>query len=369
MKCTHLLITFLFLISCNNSRPVDTTNVPQASSVPRVKNVILMVGDGMGIAQITAALYANGNRLALEKMQQVGLIKTHSADKLITDSAAGATAFSTGRKTFNGAIGLDKDSLPQETVLETCKKNGMSTGIVVTSSITHATPAAFYAHVLSRKLMDDIALNFVKNPVVDFFVGGGRKYFTQRQDNINLLDSLKAIGYKFYPLDSLHAVSTLKAGVFTAEEEPASLLRGRTPYLPDAVSTALNVLSKQDKGFFLLVEGSQIDWGGHAEDSDYIIEEILEFNRAVEEVLRFAEKDKHTLVVVTADHETGGYTITDGTLDGSSVKGEFVNNYHSAEMVPVFAFGPRAESFAGIYENTAIYDKLMAALGLQRSAL
>lgn len=368
MKTLTVLLFSAFFFSCNqnasNGKPKQ-----EASEVPgHAKNIIFLIGDGMGLAQITAGMYANGNKLAMEKMKHVGLMKTHSADKLITDSAAGATAFSIGKKSYNGAIGVDKDSIPHETIMETAKKRGLATGIVVTSSITHATPACYYAHVKSRKLMEDIALEFLKNPV-DFFVGGGRKYFAQRTDSLNLLDSLRAKDYDIFSIENLSEAGKKKSAVFTAEEEPESILRERPAFLADGVHAALNYLSKNEKGFFLLVEGSQIDWGGHAQDSDYIIEEMLEFNKAIEESLKFAEKDGNTLVVVTADHETGGYAITDGTLDWKVIKGEFVNSHHTAEMVPVFAFGPRSDAFSGIFDNTDIYDKMMQSLGFNTPAL
>ena len=366
MKNFKLMACVALLVSCQTpSKPLGDN---ASTAVVKPKNIIFMVGDGMGIAQITAGMLANGNKLALEKAKVVGMIKTQSGDNLITDSAAGATAFSTGKKSYNRAIGVDMDTVAHETILEAAAKEELATGIVVTASLTHATPACYYAHQPNRYMMEEIALDFSRNPV-DFFIGGGRKYFADRKDKKNLIDSLTARGFKLVNNLELTKGDESKVGFFTADEEPESILRGREAYLPKGVKAAVKRLSKNENGFFLLVEGSQIDWGGHQKDSDYIIDEMLEFDDAIGEALAFAEQDGNTLVVITADHETGGYAITGGTLDGKILETAFVNDKHSAEMVPVFAFGPGAEAFSGIYENTSIYDKMMDALQLKKPAI
>ena len=326
---------------------------------------MLLIGDGMGLTQITAALYAGGNALALERMPVVGLHKSYSSDELITDSAAGATAFSCGVKTYNGAIGVRPDTSPCYTILERAEDAGMPTGLVATSTIVHATPAAFYAHVANRRQYPAIAEQLAESGV-DFFVGGGQKFFSRRSDERDLVGEMRtggrAVGSYFdQSFADVIPEPLIAYGFLTADEDPLPYAGGRNYLLP-ASESALEYLSATDTtaaGFFLMIEGSQIDWGGHANDSDYIISETLEFDEVIGRVLDFAAADGETLVVVTADHETGGYAINSGSEMGE-IEGAFTSDYHTADLIPVFAFGPGAEAFAGIYENTAIHDKLVA---------
>ena len=373
-KQQHNIWPLLFLLltaglsACGSSQTGKQTpsNTPFADQ-PR--NVILMIGDGMGLTQISAALYANNNRLFLEEFPIVGLHKQHSSNNLITDSAAGATAFACGVKTYNDAIGVDKDTLPVTNLIEICRKKGMSTGIVVSSSLAHATPAAFYAHQRSRVMKEEIALDLMTNRV-DFLVGGGLADFNERSiDNRNLIDEMRTYGYQISTFleDELPRtlINTRQPFVyFTARNEPLSSMMGRD-YLPIAARLATAYLDNRaaNKGFFLMVEGSQIDWAGHAKRGPYLISEALDFNETIGEVLRFAKRNRETLVIVTADHETGGTAIQpDSKLKNINLA--FTGNAHTASMVPVFAFGPGAEAFAGIYENTDINRKIKAALSL-----
>jgi len=341
------------------------TELPPAR---KAKNVILMIGDGMGISQITAGMYSNGNRLNLENFPIVGLHKSHASDNLITDSAAGATAFACGIKTYNGAIGVNPDTVAVKTILEEAEEIGLATGLISTSSITHATPASFIAHQKQRKMFHAIAADFLKTEI-DFFLGGGKKYFDNRtEDDRNLVEELRRNNYtvsSFFEkdLEELKIPKDKNFAYFTANEEPIPVLQGRD-YLPAASRIGVNFLDeKNDKGFFLMIEGSQIDWGGHANNSEYIISEMLDFDRTIGEVLKFAEQDGETLVIVTADHETGGYAINYGsTMDSLSTS--FTSDYHTAAMIPVFAFGPSSELFSGIYNNTQIYYKMKQAFGM-----
>ncbi len=333
------------------------------------KNIILMIGDGMGITQITAGMYLNGNKLNLEQFQYIGLHKTYAANNLVTDSGAGATAFSIGKKTYNGGIGVDKKGKPSQTILEEAVLNGLATGLVVTSSITHATPASFYAHQKSRDMVEEIAADLLKADV-DFFVGGGKKDFDRRKDGQNLIEQLNQKGYvtaTFLDKDFTKIRNidpTKKFGYFSADGEPLPFSQGRD-YLVPACRSALDYLSEQPNGFFLIIEGSQIDWGGHANDSKYITSEMIEFDNAIGAVLDFAKRDGQTLIIVTADHETGGYAINPtSTMD--SIVAAFTTDKHTASLIPVFAWGPGEELFGGIYENTSIYDKMRRALGFGR---
>jgi alkaline phosphatase len=342
-----------------------------ARSATGPKNIILMIGDGMGISQISAGLYSNNNRLELERFPVIGLHKSYSADNLITDSAAGATAFSAGVKTYNGAIGVDTDTMPVTTILEMAEAAGMPTGLVATSSIVHATPASFYAHARFRKNYEEIAADLLDTDI-DLFIGGGAKFFERREtDTRNLSEELRGRGvdvssFLTTEMKDIGVDRAKRLAYYTADGEPLPQSQGRN-YLPDAARLAVNQLSARDStdsGFFLMIEGSQIDWGGHANDSEYIISEMLEFDRTIGEVLNFAQRDGETLVIVTADHETGGYAINNGSSLGN-IQGGFTSDYHTADLIPVFAYGPGAERFAGIYENTAIFDKMKLLYGFR----
>lgn len=367
-KLIFLLLTGL--AACN-PRPEQAISPPveEMKLARRPKNIILLIGDGMGLTQISAGLYSNNNKLNLEQFHFVGLHKSYSADNLITDSAAGAVAFSCGVKTYNAAIGVDKDTMPVRTILEEAEEIGMATGLVATCSVTHATPAAFIAHVKSRAMMEAIAADFLKTEI-DLFIGGGKKYFDQREkDDRNLYQELETKGYNVsdftkQELQQVKVDYSKNFAYFTAEGEPVSFAKGRD-YLVPASKLATEFLHKRsDKGFFLMIEGSQIDWGGHANNSDYIISEMLDFDKAIGAALDFAKADGETLVIITADHETGGYAITSGSKMDSIV-GSFTTEHHTAALIPVFAYGPGAELFTGIFENTAIHDKMRYALGFK----
>jgi alkaline phosphatase len=332
------------------------------------KNVIFLIGDGMGLPQITGAMYMNNNKTVFERFKNIGFHKSHSSDNLVTDSAAGATSFASGVKTYNGAIGVNSRKEPVPTLLEKAEQKGMATGLVASSSIVHATPAAFIAHVESREDYEDIALGFLDTPV-DIFIGGGLDYFARRKDQRDLVTELTAKGYEItnffnqeiYDLD----ITTKKnIGYFTANSEPLPVSEGRD-YLMPASKKAIDFLDERSpNGFFLMIEGSQIDWGGHANDATYVVSELQDFEKVIDAVLDFAKRDKTTLVVVTADHETGGFAVQPGSRL-NDIKVAFTTKSHTALMIPVFAEGPGAEAFRGIYENTAIYEKLKAALELK----
>jgi len=338
----------------------------QATTAKRPKNIILIIGDGMGLTQITASMYSSNNHTVLEQFPITGLIATQSSNNIITDSGAGATAFACGCKTFNTAIGVDAKKRPCKTLLEIADSLGMATGMAVNCSITHATPASFAAHVPDRGKAEDIALWFPKQQI-DFLVGSGAKYFRQRKDNVNLLEKMKSDGYNIVTnrYDSVPAMPSTDKPFFwlTADEEPPSALKGRH-YLPEVTRMATSFLSKRSpqNGFFLMLEGSQIDWAGHANDRDQLLAEMQDFESFTAAALDFAKKDGETLIIVTADHETGGLSILQGSnLDTLDVK--FTSKGHTASMIPVFAYGPGSENFGGLYENTGIFDRILGLLG------
>jgi len=301
--------------------------------------------------------------LAIEKFKHIGFHKTYSASDYITDSGAGGTALATGTKTKNKSIAVDTLGNTLETILEIAEKKQLATGLVATSGITHATPASFIAHEVSRNDYENIARDFL-DVDIDIFIGGGKKHFAQRKDSLNLLDSLRARNYVVIDgVENLETNKLSKFAVFTADGHNPKILDGRGDMLPVSTEKAIQVLSKSEKGFFLMVEGSQIDWGGHDNDIDYVITELVDFDKAIAKALEFAEKDGETLVVVTADHETGGLTLTEGDLKTKAITAEFSTGDHSAVMVPVFAYGPGAEKFMGIYQNTDVFQKMLEAYG------
>ena len=363
------------LFSCNKAiqqldQEVSTPSQPPIQPPTPAQNIILLIGDGMGLTQMSTAYYYGEDTPSFSRFKYIGLHQNAPIGKKITDSASGATAFSTGYKSFNSAIGVDKDSISRETILEWAEKNQKSTGLIATSSITHATPASFYAHVDNRGLAEDIALDYTKLKI-DFAAGGGYKYFNQRADGRNLFNEMKskgveidtnAIGNNFLPGNQY--------AYFLAPDAMPKMLDGRGDFLTDATAAALKHLSTNDQGFFLMVEGSQIDWGGHNNDADYLISELLDFDKAVDLALDFADKNENTLVIVTADHETGGLSLSAakvfGKDDYGALKATFSTGGHSAALIPVYAYGNGAEDFIGIYQNNELFFKMMRAFGVNR---
>lgn len=329
------------------------------------KNIILLIGDGMGTSQVYAGYTAKRGIMNITSMPVSGFSVTWSTDDFITDSGAGGTALSTGVKTKNGRIGVDSTGKPLETILEMAEKRGLSTGLVSTSSITHATPASFIAHSANRSKYSDIALDFLKTDI-DVFIGGGYKDFAKRADSLNLIDSLKARGYFIArDLKEININSTNRLAALLADEHMPQMSKGRGNMLPDATEMAIRMLDKNDKGFFVMIEGSQIDWGGHANDAAYIVDEMVDFDNAVGKALEFAAKDGETLVIVTADHETGGFGIIGGSITEGLVQGAFLIKDHTATMVPVFAYGPGSEIFTGVQDNTDIFKKCVKLFGFK----
>lgn len=334
----------------------------ETTKKPQVKNVIIMIGDGMGTTQVYAGLTANKGTLNLERSHFVGFSKTYSSDAYITDSAAGGTAIACGTKTKNGAIGVDAEGNPVKSMLEYASENGLVTGVVVSCDVTHATPASFVAHQLKRSMTEEIAEDFTKSDL-SVFIGGGKKNFEDRSDKQNLTNKLKEKGFAIaYTMEDAKQVTSGKLAALVADEHPAGYPK-RGDMLPDGVQTAINILKKHDKGFCLMVEGSQIDWAGHGNNTNDNTLEMIDFDKAIKVAFDYADQDPNTLVIITADHETGGMSITGGDLSTGEVKAEWGTKGHSAVMVPVFAYGACAEEFAGIYQNTDILPKVLKLYG------
>jgi alkaline phosphatase len=328
-----LLIATFACSSIQNSRD----NTPETPT-----NIIFLIGDGMGLSAVSTAFYFNEEPSQFNQFKHIGLIRSSSATDKVTDSGAGGTAMATGRKTYNGAIGVDTLKTPVQNITELTSALGWSTGVVATSTITHATPASFYGHVEQRSMEEVLALQLLDSEI-DFFAGGGIYLFNDRKDSTDLFPLAAEKGF---------IVDT------TALPAPGSL--------PEATSLALELLSHSEIGFFLMVEGSQIDWEGHGNNPEGIVAEVLDFENAIAVALDFAKKDGHTLVVVSADHETGGLALAarlnpeTGERDSREVGLEFATTDHSATLIPVFAYGPGAEDFMGIYENTELFHKMAA---------
>jgi alkaline phosphatase len=367
MKYIIALIGFLFTIQVNIGQK-GFENDPKAlkkQDHDRAKNIILMIGDGMGVSQIYAGITANKG-LNLERFQNIGFSKTYSADDYITDSGAGGTSISTGYKTYNGAIGVDNDTIPRKTILEYAELNQKSTGMVATCAITHATPASFLAHQPSRKRYEEIATDFLKTDI-EVIIGGGLKYFNQRTDKIDLIKSLRDKGYAIVTSpDSIRFAKGQKLAGLLYSEHPPKYSEGRGDLLKQSSLKALEVLNKDKDGFFLMIEGSQIDWGGHDNDTRYIVDEVIDFDNTIGTIIDFAQKEGHTLVIVTADHETGGMTLNSGKIETDELNAKFSTKDHTGVMVPVFAIGPGSENFRGIYENTELFNKMINAFGFSK---
>ena len=357
------------------------------------KHIVLIIGDGTGLAQWSA--YNAKRTQGINSMDSatvvftdfpvIGFSLTSSADAFITDSGAGATALATGKKANNYMIGMAADSSKPITISEIAHLQGKSTGIAVTCELTHATPASFFAHQPSRKLMNeigadfitgmsphdladlqerngqtDVGSQFVKKGSIDVALGGGRKYF----DTNALKNNGYAIGTGYNAMKKLQ--SQARRVVFYDDQPfPPKAHEGRNKegmYLADASESVLKTMFLNPKGSFTMIEGSQVDWAGHENDSSYLMAEMEDFDVAIRRVIAMAKANKNTLVIITADHETGGLSLTDWDKSRNQPAMHFSTGHHTGIPVPVFAYGPGAELFSGAYQNTAIFTKIQDLL-------
>ena len=343
------------------NQPYETVKV-KAPKGKKIKNVILMIGDGMSLMHVYSAWTANRGKLNLDNSMAVGLSKTYCLDKLITDSGAGGTALATGQKTIYHAVGVDANGKPLETLTDRAKAKSLSTGVVVTCRLNDATPADFCCHNIDREQSEAIVADYV-DCGVDFVFGGGAKYFENRTDGRNIFNELQGKGYQIQR--SWEELTKATSGkLFTVTDSlDLSVPAERGDILARASLKAIDVLDKNKKGFFFLIEGSQLDDYGHFNDLDMLMQEVHDFDRTIGKVFEWAAQDGETLVVVTADHETGGLTLVDGDLNKGEIVGKFSTGGHSGVMVPVYAFGPGANNFTGIYENSDIFKKITTLMG------
>lgn len=335
-----------------------------ASEAP--KNVIFLIGDGMGLAQVSGAMASGSEPLALERAEVIGLIRTSAANAYVTDSAAAGTALSSGQKTNNGIIGQNVDGEAIPSLLAYAVQDGKSAGIVVTSTVTHATPASFFGHNASRKDEPGLAEDLF-DASLDVIIGGGRRFFEKRADERMLTNQFRAGGYTIaYTMEEVLSAPQGRPllGLLADNALPRST-EGRGPVLAQATAKALELLGSNPQGFVLMVEGSQIDWGSHQNNWEYVLSETLDFDATVKIAMDYADANPNTLVIVTADHETGGLSLVGGNLDEHKVTTHWGTKGHSATLVPVYAYGADAAAFSGIYENTDIFQRILKVLGLE----
>jgi alkaline phosphatase len=350
-KLIFVSLFFVLFLSWASAQQKSSTTEP---------SIIFLIGDGMGISQISAGHYLGGENSAFSIFDKIGLIRTHSKTNKVTDSAAASTAFATGQKTYNRAIGVDIDSNKIANLVEVLKTYNYSTGLVSISSITHGTPAGFYAHVKDRDAQEDIAQQLTKSGV-DYFSGGGLKFFNQRADKMDLLQDLKTNNYHVDTVQdyNLKLAKNKKYGFLLAEDGMSMIAAERKDFLANSLRQGLQYLTDKNAPFFVMAEGSYIDWAGHRKDPEMMLNEQLDFEKAVKVAIEYVDKHPNTLLIVTGDHETGGVSVQKGkTIEEVIVT--FSGDQHTAVMLPVFAYGPHAEKFTGMYENTDIFHKILS---------
>ena len=354
LTSTTLLLLFCSIASCNTKKKVEDP--------PKAVNVIYMIGDGTALPQVFASILASGKDLAFTQFPYIGILDTRAANKDITDSAAGGTALASDAKTNNGMIGMNPDTLAVETILETLHDQGKSTGVVVTSYVTHATPASFVAKVPKRSMYEDIAVQMAESEKLNLMIGGGLKHFNQRKDSIDLIQRMETeLGWKVY--DTLYGIDTdCKKYAVLANDGHMPQMPDRGNFLPEAVKIAIETLDKNEKGFFLMVEGSQIDFACHANDSAYMVDECVDFSNAIQVALDYAKEKGNTLVLVTADHETGGLTMPDLEGKYTNVSFHYSTSSHTCLPVILYAYGPGAELFSGWMQNNTVKEKILKAV-------
>ena len=341
--------------------PYEIVDVAMPPVTNEVRNVIIMIGDGMGLEQASCAWVVNRGKLNLDIFPFTGLSRTYCTDALITDSGAGGTALAVGQKTAESHVGTAADSTDLPSVLVKAQQLGKKTGVVVTCHLADATPCDFCCHNEYRYNQDDLIADYAECGV-DYISGGGLDWFTvNRKDGRDITKAMEAAGYTVaLTEDALMAAELPVIGLLAPDNLPPAMERG--DLYRHTVARGLDILSREsgDKGFVMMLEGSCIDDWLHGNDIGKAVEEILDFDRTVGDVLQWAAADGHTLVVVTADHNTGALTLQDGNLEEGTVGVAFGNESHNGIAVPVYAWGPGSDAFTGIKEN-AEWGQLIAS--------
>ncbi|MBV8328235.1 MAG: alkaline phosphatase [Chryseobacterium sp.] len=325
----------------------------------KVKNVILLIPDGTSLPQYYAAFTANKGTLNVFNMKSTGLSKTNSSNAYITDSAPGSTAFATGVKTKNTFVGVDAMGKAIAQIPDIIAEKGMVSGLISTGDVTDATPADFYAHSDNRNSSEPILKDFAASKT-KILIGGPTAGLSQenlqkfKEAKVEVFNDLKSVG---------------KINNRTLVIDPLASQRitnGRGNWLADAFDLTLNDLKNNKKGFFMMIEASQTDGGGHSNNMEQLVTELLDFDYVVGKAMKFADENKETLVIVVGDHETGGLTLLDGSLKDGWVFGNFSTNDHTSIPSSVFAYGPNSKEFTGLFENTEIFNKILSAYGIQK---
>ena len=342
------------------NKQTNNINIASFEKNQKPKNIILIIGDGTGLNQVTLSRIAIGGldfKLAIDQMPYTGFSLTHSYNNAYTDSAAAATTWATGKKTNNKFLSVDVNKKELKTLPEILYEKGFLSGLVSTSSITHATPAAFYAHIDSRYKEEEIANQLIASSI-SIALGGGKEFF----DNERLKKNSLYISDK-KSLEELDlSVSRRVIGLFDKDGIERS---PEKPTQQEMTSVALNFLKTRTnncKGFFLMSEGSQIDWAAHDNDAKKMITEFEDFDKTIRLAMEYVGKNKDTLLIITADHETGGLQIL--KQDKDYVEIQWGTGRHTGIPVGVYAYGPGASHFTGLMDNTEIYHKIISILSV-----
>ena len=341
--------------------PYEIVSVTEPSQDNEVRNVIIMIGDGMGLEQVSCAWVVNRGKLNFDNFPYVGLSRTWCTDRLITDSGAGGTALAAGQKTAESHVGTAADNSDLASVLVKAQQLGKKTGVAVTCHLADATPCDFCCHNEYRYNQDDLIADYVESGV-DYISGGGLDWFTvNRKDHRDITKEMAAAGYTVALTEEALMEADLPViGILAPDNLPVAMERG--DLYRHTVARGLELLSREsgDKGFVMMLEGSCIDDWLHGNDIGKAMEELLDFDRTIGDVLEWAAADGHTLVVVTADHNTGSLTLQDGSLEEGRIGVAFGSESHNGIAVPVYAWGPGSNAFTGIREN-AEWGQLIAS--------
>ena len=332
--------------------PYEIVDVAMPPVDNEVRNVILMIGDGMGLEQVSCAWVLNHGKLNLDRFPSIGLSRTWCTNELITDSGAGGTALAAGQKTAYSHVGTAADSTDLASMLVKAQELGKKTGVVVTCHFADATPCDFCCHNEYRYNQDDLIADYVTCGV-DYLSGGGLDWFTvNRKDGRDITREMAAAGYTVaLTEEELMAADLPVIGILAPDNLPVAMERG--DLYRRTVARGLDILSREsgDQGFVMMLEGSCIDDWLHGNDIEKAMEELLDFDRTIGDVLTWAAADGHTLVVVTADHNTGCLTLQDGNLEEGRIGVAFGSESHNGIAVPFYAWGPGSDAFTGIREN------------------
>ena len=335
--------------------PTYTPTYRNDGAKKKIKNVILLIGDGMGLNQVMAAAYANNRELTMLNMKSVGIQYYNPNDDFIGDSASGGSALATGEVSWTRHISSNKNGSEEYPALtDYFKALGKATGVVSLGDIADATPAVFYGHTSERDSTDKITSYWLTSDV-DLICGPGTGYLERpRQDGLDMLSGIKANGYSY--TKNATAVDQVSGKLICLDDRMGAYATEETlGFLADITRASIRKLSQDSKkGFFLMVEGAKIDYAGHSDCFPASVIEEFSFDLAVAEALKFADSNGETLVVVTADHETGGLTLLDGDLETGHVLAVYNSDDHTPTVVPVYAYGPGSREFIGTYLNIEI---------------